>query len=148
MEKQTTADLLDEYIWGCVEARRQLLCERPEDERDPEELQTCNMAITLLNMRDPRPLDPAEQAGVEKITEAVEWHVGAGGLTDEQVRVLTYTYADICCLADMETDELATVTGKRRQLCCEHAETKRELGEVFPWLLQPPDSSLGIEWGQ
>lgn len=135
MEKQTTADLLDEYIWGCVEARRQLLCERPEDERDPEELRTCNMAVALLNMRDPQPLDPDEEAGVEKIAEAVEWHVGAGGLTDEQVRVLTYTYTDICCLADMETD------GVSRQLCCEHAETKRELGEVFPWLLQTPDDN-------
>ena len=139
MEKQTTAELLDEYIWGCVEARRRLLCERPEDERDPEELRTCNMAVALLNMRDPQPLDPDEKEGVEKITEAVEWHVGAGGLTDEQVRVLTYTYADICCLADLETD------GVSRQLHGDYVETKRELGEVFPWLLQTPDGGSDNE---
>ena len=139
MTSKFTAEELDEYIWQVLEDRRHLLLERPPEDACPEELALCNGAIAVHNMRDPQPLDPSEKEGVEKIMDAVEWHVGAGGLTDEQVRVLTYTYADICCLSDMETD------GVSRQLRCEYAETKRELGEVFPWLLQTPDGVSSSE---
>ena len=42
-----------EYINECLESRRQLLCERPEDEKDPEELQLCDRAIATVKFLPP-----------------------------------------------------------------------------------------------
>ena len=134
MTNKFTAEDLDEYVWSCLEDRRQLLVDRPPEDASLEELTLCNAAIAVHNMRDPQPLNAEEQEGIEKITAAVDWHVGAGGLSDEQVRVLTYVYSDICYLATRETE------GVELQLHSEYAETKRELGEVFPWLLEEPEA--------